>query len=123
MEQLASLFLHSRTQAHVFHLGVKGAGAFAAHTALQTYYTELLEILDPLIESYQGAYGLIEFQEVHGLETNCSIDAIVEYFDKLCEALEKLKEDKKLSASWIQNQIDNIAQLLYTTKYKLVNLQ
>ena len=36
---------------------------------------------------------------------------------------EKTKEDKKLNASWIQNQIDNIAQLLYTTKYKLVNLQ
>ncbi len=36
MEQLASLLLHSRTQAHSFHVGVKGVGALSAHLALGT---------------------------------------------------------------------------------------
>ena len=123
MEQLASLFFHSRTQAHVFHLGLKGPGAFAAHKALQEYYEEIIDIVDGLVESYQGKYGLIKFQPVGGLDTNCEVENIIKYFEKLCGALEKLREDKKLQDSWIQNQIDNIAELLYSTKYKLVNLQ
>jgi DNA-binding ferritin-like protein len=123
MEQLASLFFHSRTQAHVFHLGVKGPGAFAAHSALNTYYDEIIELIDGLVESYQGKYGLIKFQPVNGLDTNCDIKNIISYFEKLCVALEKMRQDSKLKDSWIQNEIDNVAKLLYSTKYKLVNLQ
>lgn len=123
MEQLASLFFHSRTQAHVFHLGVKGPGAFAAHSALNAYYDGIIGIVDGLVESYQGKYGLIKFQPVNGLDNNCDIKNIISYFEKLCVALEKLRQDEKLKDSWIQNQIDNIAELLYSTKYKLVNLQ
>ena len=64
MKQLASLFMHSRTQAHVFHLRVKGAGSLAAHLALQTYYEGIIPLLDLLIENYQGKNGLI----VHGFQ-------------------------------------------------------
>lgn len=122
MEQLASLFFHSRTQAHVFHLGVKGPGSYAAHKALQEYYESIIELVDGLVESYQGKYGLITFKEVDGLDTNCDIKNIIKYFERLCSALEKLREDKKLQDSWIQNQIDGIAELLYSTRYKLENL-
>ena len=122
MEQLASLFFHSRTQAHVFHLRVKKAGSYAAHKALQEYYESIIELVDGLVESYQGKYGLIEFQDVDGLDNNASIENIIKYFESLCSALEKLRGDKKLQDSWIQNQIDGIAELLYSTKYKLENL-
>ena len=123
MEQLASLFFHSRTQAHVFHLGVKGPGAFSAHSALNTYYDEIVGLIDGLVESYQGKYGLIKFQPVNGLDTNCDVKNIISYFEKLCIALDKLRKDEKLKASYIQNQIDGVEELLYSTKYKLVNLQ
>lgn len=123
MEELASLFFHSRTQAHVFHLGVKGPGSFAVHKTLQEYYENIINLLDGLIESYQGKYGLITFQEVDGLDTDCDIKNIIKYFEKMCTALEKLKKGEKLQDSWIQNQIDTIAELLYSTKYKLENLQ
>jgi len=122
MEQLASLFFHSRTQAHVFHLGLKGPGSYAAHKALQKYYENIIDLIDGLVESYQGKNGLIKFQEVDGLDTNCDIDNVIKYFEKLCTALDKLRKEEKLQDTWIQNQIDNIAQLLYSTKYKLVNL-
>lgn len=122
MEQLASLFFHSRTQAHEFHLGVKGPGAFAAHSALNTYYDEIVGLIDGLVESYQGKYGLIKFQPVNGVDTNCDIKNIIGYFQKLCVALDKLRQDEKLKASYIQNQIDGIEELLYSTKYKLENL-
>jgi DNA-binding ferritin-like protein len=122
MEQLASLFFHSRTQAHVFHLGVKGPGSFAAHSALQSYYEDIVPLIDGLVESYQGKNGLIKFQVVNGIDNNCDIKNIISYFEKLCKALEKLRKDDKLQDSWIQNDIDNIATLLYSTKYKLENL-
>ena len=123
MEQLASLFLHSRTQAHTFHLGVKGIGAHSAHVALGEYYDSIGGIIDGLVESYQGKFGLIKFQAVNTLDTNCDIKNIISYFEKLCIALDKLRKDEKLQSSYLQNQIDNIEELLYSTKYKLVNHQ
>jgi DNA-binding ferritin-like protein len=123
MEQLASLLLHSRTQAHTFHFGVKGIGSHSAHLALGIYYDSIVGLIDGLIEAYQGQYGLIKIQPVSGLDTNCEIKNIINYFDKMCKAVAKLRQDEKLQMSWLQNDIDTIVTLLYSTKYKLVNHQ
>ncbi len=123
MEQLASLLLHSRTQVHSFHLGQKGPGAFSAHMALGNYYDTIGGIVDGLVEAYQGQYGLIKLQPVSGLDTNNDIKNVIAYFDKLIAAVAKLRQDKKLQMSWLQNDIDTVVTLLYSTKYKLVNLQ
>ncbi len=123
MEQLASLLLHSRTQAHSFHVGVKGVGALSAHLALGHYYDTIGGIVDGLVEAYQGQYGLIKLQPVSGLDTNNDIKNIIAYFVKLIAAVEKLRQEKKLQMSWLQNDIDTVVTLLYQTKYKLENLQ
>ena len=123
MEELASILFHSQTQAHVFHLGVSGAGAYAAHKALQKYYENIDGIVDGLVESYQGKNGLIEFKPVAGLDNNCDSRNIVAYFDKLCAIVRTLRQAPDMCDSYIQNQIDNVEDLLYSTKYKLVNLQ
>lgn len=123
MEQLASLLLHSRTQAHSFHLGQKGPGSLSAHLALGTYYDSIGGLVDGLVEAYQGQYGLIKLQPVSGLDTNNDIKNVIAYFDKLCTAVAKLRKEEKLQMSWLQNDIDTIVSLLYSTKYKLVNLQ
>jgi hypothetical protein len=122
MERIASMFLHSRTQAHIFHTRVFGQGSFAAHTALQTYYEGIVPLIDGLIESYQGMHGLIEYKAVSGVDNNAEKQNMVNYFDKLCKFLESARKDEKLKYSWFQNDIDNIATLLYSTKYKLINL-
>jgi DNA-binding ferritin-like protein len=123
MERIASMFFHSRTQAHIFHTRVKGPVAFAAHTALQAYYEGIVPLIDGLVESYQGQYGLIEYKEVNGVDNDASLENIVKYFDNLCKFLDKERKDSKLQMSWLQNDLDNVASLLYSTKYKLVNLQ
>lgn len=123
MEELASLFFHSRTQAHVFHLRVKGPGSYAAHIALNAYYDEIIGLIDGLVESYQGKNGLIEFQDVDGIDNDASIENIIKYFTKLIAALDKLRKAENLQDTWIQNELDNVAGLLYSTKYKLENLQ
>ena len=123
MEQLASLLLHSRTQTHSFHLGQRGVGSLSAHLALGAYYDTIGGIVDGLVEAYQGQYGLIKLQPVNGLDTNNDIKNVIAYFDKLIQAVAKLRKDEKLQMSWLQNDIDTVVTLLYSTKYKLVNLQ
>jgi DNA-binding ferritin-like protein len=123
MEQLASLLLHSRTQTHSVHVGVKGVGSFSAHIALGNYYDTIGGLVDGLVEAYQGQYGLIKLQPVSGLDTNNDIKNVIAYFDKLIAVVAKLRKDEKLQMSWLQNDIDTVVTLLYSTKYKLTNLQ
>ncbi len=122
MEKIASIFFHSRTQAHQFHTSVSGPGSLAIHLALEGYYTEIVPLMDGLIEAYQGKYGLITYKQVNGNDTDASKENIIAYFDKLINFLETERQSEKLKDSWIQNELDNIAKLLYSTKYKLVNL-
>jgi len=123
MERIASMFFHSRTQAHIFHTRVTGEGSFAAHTALQAYYEGIVPLIDGLVESYQGQYGLIEYKDVNGVDNDASKENMVKYFDNLCKFLDKERKEPKLQMSWLQNDLDNVASLLYSTKYKLINLQ
>jgi DNA-binding ferritin-like protein len=123
MEELASLLLQSRTQAHSFHLGVKGVGAHSAHLALGEYYDSIVGLIDGLIEAYQGKEGLIQLSGIGTLDKNNDIKNIIKYFDTLCNMIARLRENPKLKDSWIQNDIDTIISLLYKTKYKLVNHQ
>jgi DNA-binding ferritin-like protein len=123
MNELASLLLHSQTQAHIFHLRVNGPGSYAAHKALQKYYEGIDGLVDGLVEVYQGKNDLVEYANIDKIENDASISNITEYFKKIAAAVEKLREDKKLQDSYIQNEIDAILVLIYSTLYKLINHQ
>lgn len=123
MKELASVLLHSRTQAHVFHLRVKGKGSYAAHIALQGYYEGIIPLVDGLVEAYQGNHDLVFFDTVNELENNASIENIISYFAKLIKIAEKLRDNKDLKDTWIQNDIDTVVSLMLSTKYKLENLE
>ena len=123
MKKLASVLLHSRTQAHVFHLRVKGKGSYAAHIALQAYYEGIIPLVDGLVESYQGNHDLIYFDTVDEIENGATIENITKYFNKLYTVVEKLRKEKDLQDSWIQNDIDTVVSLILSTKYKLENLE
>jgi DNA-binding ferritin-like protein len=123
MEELASLLLQSRTQAHAYHWAVKGIGSHSAHLALGDYYDSIGELIDGLVEAYQGKEGLIQVSGIGTLDKNSDIKNIIKYFDTLCGMIAKLRKNPKLQDSWIQNDIDTVVSLLYKTKYKLVNHQ
>jgi hypothetical protein len=123
MEELASLLLQSRTQSHSFHLGVKGIGSHSAHLALGGYYDSIGDLIDGLVETYQGKEGLIQLSGIGVLDKNNDIKNIIKYFETLCNMVAKLRQNPKLQDSWIQNDIDTVVSLLYRTKYKLVNHQ
>jgi len=123
MEELASLLLQSRTQAHAYHWAVKGVGSHSAHLALGEYYDSIGELVDGLVEAYQGKEGLIQVSGIGTLDKNSDIKNIIKYFETLCNLVAKLRTNPKLQDSWIQNDIDTVVSLLYKTKYKLVNHQ
>jgi len=117
-EKLVSTLFASRTQAHVFHLQSK---SYSEHVALQAYYDGILDLTDGLIESYQGKNGIISgytgpsnFDDSNGAN-------VLNYFKGLAIFIEKAHS--KFDESWIQNQIDTISELVYSTIYKLENLK
>jgi DNA-binding ferritin-like protein len=122
MEDIASMFFHSRTQTHQFHTKVTGPGSLAIHQALQEYYEAIIPLMDGIVEAYQGMNGLISYKKVAGVDNDATKENILNYFDDLIKFLETKRKDEKLQVSWIQNELDNLAKLLYSTKYKLTYL-
>jgi hypothetical protein len=118
MANFVSTLFHSRTQAHTFHLQTN---SFAAHKALNEYYDSIIDIIDSLIESYQGRYGILKGYQGMGDVLEYDENVVVKYFEALCMYVEKnrslLPQD-----SYIQNQIDELIALIESTKYKLIYL-
>lgn len=112
--------LHSATIAHQMHLKVNGAGSFAAHTALGAYYDGIVDLVDTLVESYQGKYGIIQDYPTnyHSAGRKDPLTYIESLQKFVSEARTALPQDSEL-----QNEIDNIANLLNSTVYKLRNLK
>ncbi len=121
MTDFLSMLMHSRTQAHVFHLRVSPEG-YAKHKALQKYYEGIVDHIDEIAEGYQGMVGLIEFKPVKGIDNDASPENIISYFEDLVKFVQEERKKEELSASWIQNEVDNIEKLIYSTLYKLRNL-
>jgi hypothetical protein len=121
MASFVSTLLSSRTQAHIFHWRCKGVGAGWMHTALGAYYDEIVDLVDSLVESVQGRYGLLEgYKGDNQFMEDTS--KVIPYFEALCMYVEKNRVSLPQD-SYIQNQIDTIVELIESTKYKLINLQ
>lgn len=118
--QLISTLMASRTQAHIFHWQVEGIGSDAAHRALGTYYDEIVDLFDGLVESFQGRYGI-----QRGFTSPASFKEdgqFITYFEALSKYVETIRT-KIPQDSYIQNEVDTVVKLIETTKYKLKNLK
>ena len=113
--QFISTLFASRTQAHVFHLQTD---SFAAHSALNTYYDEIVGITDGIVESYQGKYGIISGYGNIALQEFQNCEGVIMYFETLCMYVEKSRQMLPQD-SYIQNQVDEVVTLINSTIYKL----
>jgi DNA-binding ferritin-like protein len=116
MENEASTFvsvlLHSGTNAHLLHWTTS---SFAAHQALGEYYQQIPELVDQLAEAYMGRYGqFTEFPDDYYLPTDDPVEYMegIKYFVQ--DSREIMPDDSE-----IQNLIDEIAQLIDSTLFKL----
>jgi DNA-binding ferritin-like protein len=122
MEQFASLIgtlMQSRNQAHIYHLQAEGAGSFAAHKALEDYYTSIIDLIDSITESVQGRYGIIRGYRMTSMIKEDQNPLL--YFQGLCKFVETIRTQIPQD-SYIQNQVDEIIDLIESTKYKLTFL-
>ena len=113
--QFVSALMASRTQAHVYHLQTP---SFAAHKALNEYYDNIVDIIDSLVESYQGKHGIITGYSNVALQEYQSCDGIIAYFATLVMFIEKSRS-MIAQDSYIQNQVDELVALIYSLLYKL----
>lgn len=118
--KLFSKLFESREMAHVYHLQVKGdMGSHASHTALNDYYDGILDIIDTLVEIYQGQYDIVEGYEnidTTGTKTKDPID----YFKELAQFVKDCRfEALSKDDTHLQNIVDEVVALIYKTLYKL----
>jgi hypothetical protein len=113
MEDLISVLLHSVNQVHIFHLQTK---SFAEHNALGGYYESIGGIADGLAESYQGKYGILKYKNVSKIEQYESKEQVIEYFNKILKIIEKTRPIKD---AFIDNTVQEVESLIYSTLYKL----
>jgi hypothetical protein len=112
--EMVCQLLHSQTQVHIFHLGTK---SYAEHKALQGYYEGVDALTDGLVESYQGKYGLLTNYKSYKNQSYKNKNQVLKYFTGLLSMIEEKRDC--CDDSYIQNQIDTVQELIYSTMYKL----
>jgi hypothetical protein len=109
-----STLLHSATLTHLMHFKTT---SYSQHVALNAYYDEIPELVDSLVESIQGAYETI-IEPYPSMFGNGNGDDPLAYMVSLRNYVRDYR-DQMPQDSEIQNEIDNIANLINHTVYKL----
>ncbi len=110
-ELIARLFA-SRDYGHRAHLAT---GSYAQHKALNDFYDTLTDLIDKLVECYQGRHGVVEFPYIEAaFDKNC-VATLTEHL-KMIEAVrdQAVGNDRPL-----QNIVDEICGVYLQTLYKL----
>jgi len=108
----ASTLLHSATNTHFFHWSTN---SFSEHKALNEYYDGIVEATDELVEAYMGIYGQIKnFPDSYHKPSGTPLEYLKKLQAFVKEARNNLPKDTEIC-----QLIDNIAQLIDVTIYKL----
>jgi hypothetical protein len=106
-----SVLFHSATVTHFMHLQTK---SFAQHMALGEYYDAIVELADKWAEAYQGCYDIITgYPKDFHLATEP-----VKYLTQIKDFVDDIRKDLP-SESQLQNIVDEIADQIDSTLYKL----
>ena len=111
--QFTMCLLHSVTNAHILHLTTK---SYSEHKALENFYTGIGDLVDAFIEAFQGKYGLL-----HDFTSDYKLPGQpVAYLTYLKDEVATLRRSEQFPQdSELQNSVDEIAELIDSTLYKL----
>lgn len=119
VSKFISKLLESREMAQVYHWTVKGdMGSHAAHLALEAYYDGVIGLIDEIVETYQGQYGLIEGYDQIATDDTRSKDRL-DYFKEVVGYVKSGRTCVSSEDTHLHNIIDEVVALLYRTIYKL----
>jgi DNA-binding ferritin-like protein len=92
--------------------------SYAEHKNLDNFYTELLELIDSLLETYLGKGKRIDFGQIRMTFNKYSNEKMIEYFKKLARYVARAKKSMNgVNDGDIANIMDEILALINKTLY------
>ena len=116
IHECVSRVFATRNAAHIAHWNTK---SFAQHVALGDFYDGLIDIIDELVETYQGNFGPI------GLVAPSQSDPKLDIIQVLAQDADWIAKNRGAIAGGItalENILDELVGLYLKTIYKLKNL-
>ena len=112
IEKFVSDLFEIEVNIHIAHLQTS---SFAEHKALDGLYKDIVDLRDRFIESYQGKFGIIKgyksFSIQEGVNPITYLESFLLTFDEVRESLDDTGN--------LQQIIDDVSELIYSTIYKL----
>jgi len=107
--------LNSVTTGHILHLQSR---SYSQHMALGAFYNGIGDLVDAFVEAFQGKYGLLtKYPATAVLMTDIEP---INYLTYLRDEVATLRRANGFPQdSELQNEVDNIANLINSTLYKL----
>ena len=107
--------LNSVTTGHILHLQSR---SYSQHMALGAFYDGIGDLVDSFIEAFQGKYGLLTKYPATA-DLFAEQDPVT-YLTYLSDEVAMLRKANGFPQdSELQNEVDNIANLINSTLYKL----
>lgn len=110
---VGTLFL-ARDVAHSVHLNTR---SFSKHSALNSFYDEVVELADKFAEAYQGRHGLIGPISLMSAKKTGNVTEFLE--SSLADVEDMRYKVCEKTDTALQNIIDEIVGLYLSTLYKL----
>ena len=113
-ELIVKVFL-ARNNTHIAHWKTK---SYAEHVALGDFYENVIDIIDKLVECYQGNFGLIgelPTEDIHH-------DGCVKCLSDQVAWIAKNRSKIARNVASLENIVDELTGLYLQTLYKLENL-
>ena len=116
------LLMGAKTIVHIHHTQTMGDNAYAKHMALGSLYEDSVDVIDSIIETYQGAKNTIITYDKEALTYGLNMEPL-SYLTSLKKMIVSNKY-KIISEdhSHIHNELDNFITLIDKTIYKLTFL-
>jgi len=116
IEELIGRVFYARNLAHYEHWRTK---SYSQHMALGSFYDDIIDAIDGLVEAYQGVFGLIGgIPAPSSPEKDC-----LSCLKADAEWIEENHEDICQGNRAVANLIDTVTSVYLTTIYKLENLK
>ncbi len=115
IEELVSRVFATRNAAHLRHWST---GSFSEHSALGDFYDDVIDKIDDIVETYQGAFGKIK-KPTLGAQ---NIGDVPKHIGEEASWITTNREKISHNVPALENKIDDLADLYLRTYYKLKNL-
>jgi len=119
VESIVELVQRVYTDRVLTHLGHWATGSYAVHMALESFYSDVIDPLDDLVEDYQAAFGKMPKVEFKKFETegDC-LPCLKETVKWINKNRKKICRD----VTALENILDEISGVYLKAIYKLENL-